>query len=946
MIKNPFSLSDNQLRILLKEYSSWSSNNPEGNYIQGLIDVSQQIKDTFLNPKYLNSINDEQLIAELKAYINKLEGPVGIKLGDKRLTDNLKELRKNFEYIISTKDNPFQVAYSLLEGDKQLKNFSKAFWSPILQARFPDEIPNWNNKTERFFKKLGVNISTSKLNAKQKIEKISNGFKCLHQLDPKQDFFQINHLMHYGTEIDEGKELLAELLTGGKPEIPYCKVYDIKKGAPVQNYPRLIDRSKNYFFWNSAKFKNNKEGDYVFVVNKPGKEMLVTKYNEGEIETTYDKNTDETSFTYDGKTYSCEGEWEEFTCFEIIDEAAIPPDWKWQKQIGQSETYDIWKENIDKISDRINKIDDLLEVFQDGDSKTILEYYKTLLNGSNPPVPKPKEPKMKLPGIWFVCQGSSFNKDQGQKYLFAPAGNEKGHTRKFWTRINEIKKGDIIFNYYKGIQGLSIAKTNAHKGQNPHPSADWDINGNYVDIEYYELNHPISKEELHDYYPQFKEYLKQLKGPFDSNGYVNQGYLFEFNYDSARLVREIYGEPFPSEIEELFDVKTILPILKTEKKATEIIQHIFKYIKGQGFNYDIKEIANFYLSLKTKPFVILAGISGTGKTKLVELFASSIGYGDNEHCIIIPVKPDWTDNSDLLGYTNLNKEFEKKKLTEVILAARENPNEPYFVVLDEMNLARVEHYFSDFLSIIETRKIDGKIFSTKPLLTGNDVGENTNESGKLIGLQIPKNLFVIGTVNMDETTFPFSKKVLDRANSIEMNQVKLDFIEEPESIEPLQEIYSDFLISDKVSSKHLSADEISLLNKNGFISELIKINEIQTNADLQFAYRVRDEIAFYLLNSIEVKDILSWEEAFDYQVMQKILPRIQGSALSINHLLINLINHFMGKDKFETKMHYEEDIKNELQTYLTTNPKYTRTLKKLDFMLRKYSQDGFTSFWI
>jgi energy-coupling factor transporter ATP-binding protein EcfA2 len=567
------------------------------------------------------------------------------------------------------------------------------------------------------------------------------------------------------------------------------KIYEIKGKGPIRNYHKLKSTDDNFFFWSSERFVKDNIDDYIFIVCKSNREVLFTQISEKNIQAIYNDQNKESSFIYNDQNYSCEGGWDSFTCIKVIEIAKIPQQWDWEKSLGQSPVFYIWKEGINNISGRINKIDDLLLIFGSGKANSVLNYFKSLLNGKNPQKPN--------------------------------------NTQSFVGKKIEEK----------------IRKT-------------------------------------------------------------------------------------------------------TIAKPVEIIKKIHKYIQGQGFHYNIKEIANFYLSLKTKPFVILAGISGTGKTKLVELFAEAIGYGDNEHCVIIPVKPDWTDNSDLLGYTNLNRKFEKKKLTEVILSAKENPNEPYFVVLDEMNLARVEHYFSDFLSIIETRKIERDEFSTKPLLSGNDVGEETKFRDKLVNIQIPQNLFIIGTVNMDETTFPFSKKVLDRANSIEMNQVKLDFIDKLANVEPLEGVFSDFLISDKISSKHLKNEELALLKKNDFIKKLNAINKVQTNADLQFAYRVRDEIAFYLLNSVEVEDILSWEEAFDYQVMQKILPRIQGSALSINHLLINLINHFMEDGNFDTKMHYEEDIKEELQKYLDTEPKYRRTLNKLDFMLRKYSQDGFTSFWI
>ena len=209
----------------------------------------------------------------------------------------------------------------------------------------------------------------------------------------------------------------------------------------------------------------------------------------------------------------------------------------------------------------------------------------------------------------------------------------------------------------------------------------------------------------------------------------------------------------------------------------ELVQHTFDYITNSGFRYQKEEIANFYLALRTKPFVILAGISGTGKTQLPRKFAEALGFSE-EQVKQIPVKPDWTDCSELIGYVSLSGLFVPKELTLAIQEALkpENKNKPYFFILDEMNLARVEHYFSDFLSVIETRKRDKSVITTDHILRKEALNDasNSNDFGELRWAQ---NLFLIGTVNMDETTHTFSRKVLDRANSIEMNEMDLNWIQ-------------------------------------------------------------------------------------------------------------------------------------------------------------------------
>ena len=246
---------------------------------------------------------------------------------------------------------------------------------------------------------------------------------------------------------------------------------------------------------------------------------------------------------------------------------------------------------------------------------------------------------------------------------------------------------------------------------------------------------------------------------------------------------------------EEFDITRFLSNKGTEKpmpslSTKEIIETIKKYIASKGFTYEDGVIENFYLSLKSKPFVILAGTSGTGKSKLVELFAEAIGAD----YLPVAVRPDWSDSSDLFGHLNLNGKYVKGAIFDFIYEAQVNLGKPYILCMDEMNLARVEYYLSDFLSIIETRKdVDGSII-TKPLVSDANYGEDNDTREKYGELVFPENLYLVGTVNMDETTFPFSKKVLDRANTIEFDYVDLLPQEEnvSETVDAL-EVSNDFL---------------------------------------------------------------------------------------------------------------------------------------------------------
>lgn len=355
-----------------------------------------------------------------------------------------------------------------------------------------------------------------------------------------------------------------------------------------------------------------------------------------------------------------------------------------------------------------------------------------------------------------------------------------------------------------------------------------------------------------------------------------------------------------------------------------IIDHVSSYIQSKGFFYEKKDLINFFLSLKTKPFVILSGISGTGKTKIVQWFAESLGATEeNGQFTLIPVRPDWSDSSDLLGYVNLQGEFQERPLIKVLENADANPNRPYFVVLDEMNLARVEYYFSDFLSVIESRKWkDGKIV-TSPVLPESITNKH---------ITIPSNVYIIGTVNMDETTHPLSKKVLDRANTIEFNTVNLDYFN---FLMDVEEKEAEIAANRSLETEYLHLKECFKENEDlvrNISSVLIEINKTLESVGAQVGYRIRDEICFYMAYNEQGK-LLSFDEALDYQIYQKILPRLAGSDGRTEEVL---------KQLYVLCTNEEYDSGNNDVSYA----KYPRSANKLSHMLRRFEYDGFTSFWI
>lgn len=406
---------------------------------------------------------------------------------------------------------------------------------------------------------------------------------------------------------------------------------------------------------------------------------------------------------------------------------------------------------------------------------------------------------------------------------------------------------------------------------------------------------------------------------YDANKMPSEKELVE---DLERMLR--YYEGFIAYKEKGTKYEMIYERKEVYLDQQSIIDHVSSYIQSKGFFYEKKDLINFFLSLKTKPFVILSGISGTGKTKIVQWFAESLGATEeNGQFTLIPVRPDWSDSSDLLGYVNLQGEFQERPLIKVLENADANPNRPYFVVLDEMNLARVEYYFSDFLSVIESRKWkDGKIV-TSPVLPESITNKH---------ITIPSNVYIIGTVNMDETTHPLSKKVLDRANTIEFNTVNLDYFNFLMDVgEKEAEIVSD----SSLATKYLHLKECFKENEDlvrNISNVLIKINKILESVGAQVGYRIRDEICFYMAYNEQGK-LLSFEEALDYQIYQKILPRLAGSDGRTEEVL---------KQLYVLCANEEYDSGNNDASYA----KYPRSANKLSHMLRRFEYDGFTSFWI
>ena len=420
----------------------------------------------------------------------------------------------------------------------------------------------------------------------------------------------------------------------------------------------------------------------------------------------------------------------------------------------------------------------------------------------------------------------------------------------------------------------------------------------------------------------------------------------------------------------------------------------------------------YLLALRTKPFLLLAGISGTGKSRIVREFAfkscpkylqDKDGTTPGNYCMI-EVKPNWHDSTELLGYySNLSKEYQFKKFVKFLVKAKMYPDVPFFVCLDEMNLAPVEQYFAEVLSILETRKhprnpetkeVDMKTIKTEVIVeakyfqqlgkmsifknkeTGDplkqkltdrdiymklygideekDINVEVGEKTELttLGLTLPGNVLIIGTVNMDDTTHQFSRKVIDRAMTIEMNggnlsamfggSKNLEYLEDEAEQQKWQNAFTQRYISaDEVLEAHPQEAE-TIMEK--LPERLNEINKALKGTPFEVSYRVLNELTIMvgvLLDDNEegksIDDIIN--QAVDNILLMKILPRIEGDA-----------DMFAIKKKdvqYDNRLKWLESIAPDISTDGEEEEKDSKQTarEKIHEMIERLDNQEFTRFW-
>ena len=376
---------------------------------------------------------------------------------------------------------------------------------------------------------------------------------------------------------------------------------------------------------------------------------------------------------------------------------------------------------------------------------------------------------------------------------------------------------------------------------------------------------------------------------------------------------------------------------------------------------------SYITAIKSKPFLLLAGISGTGKSRIVrELARACWVEGSEEYKAqkpknfeMVQVKPNWHDSSELIGYVSRvsgSPVFVAGDFLKFVAKAWENLDVPCFLCLDEMNLAPVEQYFAEYLSVVESRKCqeDGTI-TTDPILEKSkedwyrvltaELTEDEDIRSRFLndGICIPQNLIVVGTVNMDETTFSFSRKVLDRAMTIEMNEVDL-YGGLDSQYEKIGKLEAGNLIGTAVEGVYVYQDNKAVCDMA--LKYLEAVNTELEGTPFKVAYRTRNEFLLYVVNNLPYnkdKDGNDLEQNFviaralDEITSMKILSRIEGDETKIGKLLDKLSATIGEQLKFVSEKEYSAKKDDGEKVYSVS-------LAKLEEM-KKRLESGYTSFW-
>lgn len=537
------------------------------------------------------------------------------------------------------------------------------------------------------------------------------------------------------------------------------------------------------------------------------------------------------------------------------------------------------------------------------------------------------QPKKQIMKIWIEKTIVKDRPDRTKgdrslgKALWSPTKDKRGAD--IYKNMRLVREGDIILHLVdnKAFIGQSVASSSFIEGKGIE-GTNWDGPAYLIPLkEFQYFENPIHRSRIlkEDNAEILQEISKESEVFYNSKLDLRQG---------------AYLTPCPESLFRLIKGQKV-------KYETKIILRQ-EELQTNSFHLDLEEanlifekdlITRFISSLMAKPFLILTGLTGSGKTKLAQSFVKWISSNTSQYRII-PVGADWTNREPLLGYPNgLNtKEYIKPEngALDLLIEANKNQDLPYFLILDEMNLSHVERYFADFLSAMESEE---EIFLHSGKESISDVTPK---------IKIPKNLFIIGTVNIDETTHMFSPKVLDRANTIEFRikpKEMTSFLEKIGEIDMeklgskgagMAKSFLDMALDNSFPSVGLENVKLEL---GKFFVELKKVGA-------EFGYRSATEILKLIDRLGKIDPELSSDAKLDIAIIQKLLPKLHGSRRKLVPVLTALANHCL----MEPIKPGKEGSSIESKVFDSDAIRFPLSHEKLSRMYKAAIESGFASF--
>jgi hypothetical protein len=475
--------------------------------------------------------------------------------------------------------------------------------------------------------------------------------------------------------------------------------------------------------------------------------------------------------------------------------------------------------------------------------------------------------------------------------------------------------------------------------------------------------------------------------------------LFDYNPEKWKHIQDVYNITDPTHAEEIYNqllndnefvsrniennnnwragaLNLYVLFLRARKYFSKVASASFIKTESKTILQN-KSHLPYLTALRTKPFMLLAGISGTGKSRIVRKLAQATTtqpyanenerWCDNrpENFELIQVKPNWHNSMDVVGfYSNISKKYEFTPFVEFIVKAWQHEDTPYFLCLDEMNLAPVEEYFAEFLSAIESRSTnENGDYVTDPIIKPfKDFGKETceemlkhllgealhTESNPLAqqfsekGLTLPPNLMVMGTVNMDETTFTFSRKVLDRAMSVEMNEVDYDkFLSGETEQFPLLTDFNELLVNRPQKASEVKDD----IDGEKVMAYLKDVNALLEDTPFKLGYRASNEAMLYVAaNKVLAGEQFSMTSALDDFTLMKILSRIEGDdqRLGIDEDDPRIAAAHSTADNEGQRPNLLTCLRGIVRNHIGND---TQTEKKIGSMCRTLEREHFVSYW-